>query len=46
MCLQLMTSLGWETGTDEIKQAVNYLKETGSPKVGITGSETVSESGC
>lgn len=37
MCFQLMTNLGWETGTDEIKQAVGYLKETGSAKVGIIG---------
>ena len=32
-----MSKLGWETGTDEIKQAATYLKETGSPKVGVTG---------
>eukprot|EP00210_Caulerpa_lentillifera_P005876 g5619.t1 len=33
----LMTNLGWETGTNEITQAVTYLRETGAPKVGITG---------
>ena len=32
-----MSKLGWENGTAEIKQAVAYLKETGSPKVGVTG---------
>ena len=42
----MMQSLGWETGTDEMKQAVKYLKETGSPKVGVTGEVVVRVEGC
>ena len=39
LCLQLMSELGWEKGTDEIKQAVKYLRQTGSEKIGLVGED-------
>jgi hypothetical protein len=35
-----MTNLNFKEAAAEIKQAADYLRSTGSPKVGITGAGT------
>lgn len=37
LTLQLMDNLDFPNAVKEIGQAAKYLKETGAPKVGITG---------